>query len=743
MRIFFSISFLFLFSISMGNTIDSLKKVLKDKKLDDVSRVQMLKDLSFEYVYVSPDTGIMIARKIYPIAKRNNDLSMKAKADVVMATNFYIKQEYDSAILYYENAIAYGEKKADNNILSPAYNNLGLLYLDISKLKKSLEYLQKALDIRIKQDNKKAICETYDNIGLVYSAVSDFPTAIEYHFKALKIADELNDEALISYCYNNIATAFGSNENLEKSLEYYFKSYHHISDTTNHYEMAYTLSNISFTLNLLNKSVASYKYMKRALKHVRHLQGELPLSTAYNNLGLTFFNSNDSLIQFLNSTKSQLTDSALFYFNKSLEDSHSQYNYRQKANIHLNLTNLYLVRKNNPVQAKYHALECLKNSELARAEDIRLKALYDLAMVSQKLGDFSNATKYLIDYIYLRDKIFTENKNNELISGELKYEFNKKQISDSLNRLKEKQIDEDRIKQQNITIAEKEKRMYILYGGLFIVVLFSIFLFNRIQLINKQKKTIEEQKHIVEEKQKEITDSINYAKRIQYSLLAHENILKENLNDFFILFQPKDIVSGDFYWCTKKGNDFYLAICDCTGHGVPGAFMSLLNISFLNEAITEKSITEPHLILNHVRKRLIENMEGSQDGMDAILVKFSGEKIQYAAAHNRPVMIKNNSIEELTADKMPVGKGENDTSFTLFEIPVQKGNMLYFYTDGYADQFGGPKGKKFKYSNLQKLLLQNSSEKTEIQKTKLESVFSDWKENLEQVDDVCIIGIKL
>lgn len=252
------------------------------------------------------------------------------------------------------------------------------------------------------------------------------------------------------------------------------------------------------------------------------------------------------------------------------------------------------------------------------------------------------------------------------------------------------------------------------------------------------------QKEIVEEKNKEIIDSINYAKRIQYTLLAHQELLDKNLPEHFVLFKPKDIVSGDFYWATKNQNgDFYLAVCDSTGHGVPGAFMSLLNISFLNEAISEKNISEPHQVLNHVRSRLIQNMENSQDGMDATLIRFMNGKIQYASAHNHPLLIRNGEIKELHADKMPVGKGEKNDSFTLHEMDLQKNDLLFFFTDGYADQFGGPKGKKFKYSNLQKLFFENADKDLDSQSQILNQKFQEWKGDLEQVDDVCIIGIRI
>ena len=277
--------------------------------------------------------------------------------------------------------------------------------------------------------------------------------------------------------------------------------------------------------------------------------------------------------------------------------------------------------------------------------------------------------------------------------------------------------------------------------------------------VSERTSELQQEKEKVTAAHKDIRDSINYAQRIQYALLAQDKLLKENLPEYFIVFKPKDVVSGDFYWGTKKvesqkskveseqGDTFYLAVCDSTGHGVPGAFMSLLNISFLNEAITEKNITAPDEVFNHVRNRLIENIsqEGAQDGMDAILVRFDASRktITYAAAHNAPVVVRAGEIIELQTDKMPVGKGEKSDPFHAFTFNVQAGDMLYLYTDGFADQFGGPAGKKFKETNLKKLLAQLSSLPITAQKEKLESEFETWKGNLEQVDDVLMVGIHL
>ncbi|MES2132370.1 MAG: SpoIIE family protein phosphatase [Bacteroidota bacterium] len=248
------------------------------------------------------------------------------------------------------------------------------------------------------------------------------------------------------------------------------------------------------------------------------------------------------------------------------------------------------------------------------------------------------------------------------------------------------------------------------------------------------------------QKNKEITDSIYYAQKIQHSLLAPQELIDKYLPNNFIVFKPKDIVSGDFYWAREYNGDFYLAICDCTGHGVPGAFMSLLITSFLNEAITEKSIISPDKILEFIRARIIETTakSGSQDGMDGVVIRFhkhSG-KITYSSGNSFQTQIQNNILTKLPKDKMPVGISYKMEPFTLQTIEVAKGDMLYFYTDGYADLFGGSKGKKFTNKQLNETFLKISSLDMNEQKENLEQTFVDWKGDLEQIDDVCIVGIR-
>lgn len=315
------------------------------------------------------------------------------------------------------------------------------------------------------------------------------------------------------------------------------------------------------------------------------------------------------------------------------------------------------------------------------------------------------------------------------------------------------------------TIPPDQQDYFASNNGVLFLILISVSAFVFRNQTNFYLNEIESKKNLIEEKQKEIFDSISYAQRIQSAILVSKSYMDKNLgaDNYFIQFHPKDIVSGDFYWSAQarytgeshsdlfKANPgdelFYFAVCDSTGHGVPGAFMSLLSMGYLSEAVNEKHIYSPDKIFGYVRQRLIESLshEGQKDGFDGILIcinKTNG-KICYAASNNCPMLVSGKQALHLPADKMPVGKGIRNEDFSLYFVTYHKGDYLYLYTDGYADQFGGPKGKKFKYRQLQEVIVLNAGKMAVEQKQALEQHFREWKGDLEQVDDVCLSGIKL
>ena len=265
---------------------------------------------------------------------------------------------------------------------------------------------------------------------------------------------------------------------------------------------------------------------------------------------------------------------------------------------------------------------------------------------------------------------------------------------------------------------------------------------NRLEYLNEK---------IAKSKQKEIEDSILYAKKIQDAMMVSENYLKETLPESFILYLPKDIVSGDFYWAHKNKNEIYFTVSDCTGHGVPGSLMSMIGTTLLNEIIVEMKIKETDKILNEMRTQIIKTLHqdennAQKDGMDMTLVKLDNKKkeIEFSSANNILVHVSNGNLNSYKGDHQPVGfySGKN-TSFTKQKIKLNKNDMIYIFSDGYQDQFGGEKNKKFMIKKLKNLLLSVSNDKVDLQLKKLKSEFELWKGSEDQIDDVCLMGVRI
>ncbi|HSY75410.1 MAG TPA: SpoIIE family protein phosphatase, partial [Bacteroidia bacterium] len=338
------------------------------------------------------------------------------------------------------------------------------------------------------------------------------------------------------------------------------------------------------------------------------------------------------------------------------------------------------------------------------------------------------------------------------------------------NEEKEAKLTADFDKKTAVAAAEQEKKdaiskadskrqkLYILFSLIIAIVLggVAIVIFRSLKTVRKQKAEIEvqktlveQQKDLVEEKNKEILDSITYAKRLQDAILPPLNLVKQYLPESFVLYKPKDIVAGDFYWMERAGDNILIAAADCTGHGVPGALVSVVCSNALNRTVKEFKIAQPGKILDKVRELVLETFEKSesnvQDGMDISLccINTKSNEVQWSGAYNSLWYIHNGAINEVNADKQPIGKHDKPLPFNTHNLSLQKGDTIYLFTDGYADQFGGPKGKKFKYKALSDKLKVISDKPMAEQRSLLDQTIEEWKGNLEQVDDILIIGVKV
>lgn len=430
------------------------------------------------------------------------------------------------------------------------------------------------------------------------------------------------------------------------------------------------------------------------------------------------------------------------------------YHVLEKTKIYLGL--------NQPKRALRLLDDAVFSDQALTATNNFLQLMYGYAApIYEKYGEFAKATVCYRKYGEFKDSLQqADNKNrieSEKANSLVQINYQKKIAQSEKERI------------ENEKEHDKQVREIVIIGGAFVaavLLVFLVILYKRFRETQAQKRIIEEQekqtqeqkntilkqKTLVEEKQKEIYDSINYAERIQRSLMASDELLNNNLKEHFVFFRPKDIVSGDFYRAARLPNGHFAVItADSTGHGVPGAIMSIMNIYCLKEASKDGAL-EPADILNQTREKIIATLkqdgskEGGKDGMDCSLISlnFNNSKMLVAAANNPVWIIRNKEFIEIKPDKMPVGKHEKDQiPFTQHELEMKEGDAVYCFTDGLPDQFGGPKGKKFMYKQMKELFLSLCELPMQEQRGRIEQAFLNWKGELEQVDDVCIIGIKI
>ena len=333
-------------------------------------------------------------------------------------------------------------------------------------------------------------------------------------------------------------------------------------------------------------------------------------------------------------------------------------------------------------------------------------------------------------YIYCEIYNFFENGEGESNNYQVEYVITDLNGVEIINK-------EGEVKRQRAVI-------FISIRTIVLVLIMVCLIYNRYRL--KQRALT-----LLDKKNKQITDSINYAKRIQLAILPPKNVLDEYLNDSFILFKPKDIVSGDFYWVGRNNGSTLFATVDCTGHGVPGAFMSMIGNTLLNQIVHENNITKPSEILKNLHEGVMTALnQGSKegysgDGMDIAICNWNIEAntLEYAGAHNPLYHVRNGKITEIKGDRLFIGGPLSKSIFKNHSVDLEKGDVIYLFSDGYADQRGGPEGKKFYYEPFKQVLLDIQGKSMEEQKTHLDQTISRWMGNYDQIDDILIMGVKV
>jgi serine phosphatase RsbU (regulator of sigma subunit) len=583
---------------------------------------------------------------------------------------------------------------------SYAHIGLGGYYQLKGDNENALHEFLNALDIFERTKNNRGLVEIYDRLNSFYrETMKNYMKALEYSEKEIQVSNEVGNSFLVATALNNRGNIYFDMKDYDHALEYYLKAvtiYDTLHAIRNKADIENNIGSVYVAMKEYDKAA---DYYQQALVLYNGLSSKADIAMCYGNMGNVY------------NLKGE-TDKGIEYTEQSLQ----------------------LARQLD-------------------AKDLIAQAYSFLAEGYGKQGDFKKAFENEVALLNIKDSIFSEESAKQINDMQVKYDTEKKE--------KENQILALSVNRQKIIT-------YAIAFGLLLVIGLAFFIYRGYRDKHKTNMLLEEKNKIIEEKNKDITDSINYAQRIQSAILTTPEYLKEVLVDQFVLYRPRDVVSGDFYWCYSNGSKVVFTVADCTGHGVPGAFMSMIGNSLLNEVVIENKVTDAAKILDKLRTDLLKTLQlkGQQavtrDGMDICLCVWDKEKneLQYAGANNPLYIIRQgetNQLEEnknikkhegnifeIMPDKQPIGFMEEKmgVAFCNHRIKLQKGDIIYLTSDGYADQFGGSSNKKFTKKRFRELMASLHTMPMDKQKNQLEQAFEEWKRDNEQTDDICIMGVK-
>ncbi len=687
------ISFLPL-SLIYGNVrADSLLVMAKSASKE--KKIEIYNKLFLQYEFTDTAKASYYSKLALSLAKKHN--YKQGLIDALVNNGYFAEDHgrYALAIEFYKQALRVANKINDKYHTASNYKNIGNVNLRQGNYTEAINNYQQALEISEQIQNNDMISKCLTNIGSIYLYQNNYEKAIQNYEKSIKIAKVLNDKRRIANCLNNIGLACQLDDNYEKAEKSFFK----------------------------------------ALKILEEINDKGGLADCYHNLGI-INTPKDSADTNITQAKS--------HYEKALQ-IYQEIGDKKGIALSLNSLGSLLYRQGKYRQSiKYSEKSLNIAQEIGSKDDIK-NAYQNIALSYKQLGNYKKAYEYYEKFSLAKDSLNIVQSIQLQAEMEAKYETEKKQ--------KEIELKNIELAKKDAIVKQKTTFQYALIIIVVLVVIFSLFLYNSNRNKKKANKMLHQQNLVIEEKNMDITNSIKYAKRIQESILPPDNLLQEYLKDVFVLYRPKDIVSGDFYWIEKVENKIIYAVVDCTGHGVPGAFISIIGYNGLNRAVNEFKLTKPSDILNKLNEIVNDTIKQSidestiRDGMDIAVcsIDFENMKLEYAGANNPLYIVRNKKIIEYKPTKRPIGHftGINLKSFDNNEISVCKGDNLYVFSDGYADQFGGKENKKFKYSRFKELLINISNKTSGRQKEILNTTITEWMSNSQQIDDICIVGIKI
>ena len=710
-------------------------------------------------------------------------ISHHKKADILVRLAESYPDNPKKAIRYFQNAITlFSESNKDSNEVAKTYLKFLEYLYNHSDYNKALKVGKKALLVLAKFKNDTLLAPLHKKIGLIYESDGIYEKALPHYLKSLDYYTKLNDQTGIASNLNNIGLIYYYQKNYKQALENFKRALPIVEKLNFKFGIASVLTNIGNIYTAQNETEKAKKTYERVLKIDKEINDKEGVAKTLNNLGLIYSSMNDYI-------------TARSYFLKSIQFQKEIGNEQALAGIFENLSVSYEreVKENrdkkgisnetpySPAEKEKFA-KALKYLNKAKAlalkyklQDVRLRIYNERAYIYSELKNYKKAYGAMVDYDELRDSLQNEEMQKELGRMQAIYENDKKEKEIALQHMQ--------IQKNNLKIEKQQTFQQALIAFIALLTLLAFAILRSYYqkkkanlLLASQKQEIESQNEIItlhknelEEKNKDIMDSINYAKRIQTAILPPDNLVQYCFPESFIFYQPKDIVSGDFYWIDNVEHRRFAAAVDCTGHGVPGAFMSIVGYNALNLTLKNAHIYQPASILDNLNLILEETLrqKGKQDvrdGMDMSLIMYDTEKkeLQYAGANNPLYIIRKKDIPmiidgeekepnisnehlnlyEIKATKQPIGAYDDKKPFENHIIKILDNDTIYMFSDGFADQFGGKDGKKYKYKPFKRLLLEHYPSTIKQQLSTLTTDFNEWKGELEQIDDVCVIGIK-
>lgn len=615
---------------------------------------------------------------------------------------------YGMAFNHLNNAIIYYSKEKRPRELAEVYLYTALAFMDQGQYKQSLSNSQESFTTFQALDDKKGMASALNTIGATYYHLKEYDLAIKNYEQALNYRTLIDDKNGIAVCLNNIANVYSDRAQYDKSIE----------------------------------------YLKRALEIKTVIGNKKSIAKTLHNIGSTYFEMSDY------NTASQ-------YFLDALEMKKAA---GDKNGMITSLANLGGVtsRQGKPEKSiEYYTRAYNLASEIGASGSMK-----DICQALGKLyfdkGDLAKAYQFNHQYAEIQDSLFSEQMAESMAEMQAKFDVERAERDAEQER-------QNAVQERERRDADNFRSKIIIVAAVLVLLIISVlaFFLLRQSMARKQiNERLKFQQHetekknnalqgayrVIEEKNKDITDSIRYAKRIQEAILPEQQFRAIFGNTAFVFYRPKDIVSGDFYWMEEQGDDLFVAAVDCTGHGVPGAFMSIVCNNLLVQTLHENNLTRPGDILSEVSRRLERSLHKKadeqkvQDGMDIALCRINRKtmEVQYAGAFNPMYIARGGTILETPADKIPVGALHPEhTSYQTHTIPLLPGDCIYLFTDGFADQFGGPQNKKFKRSHFKTLLARVSASGMDEQRRTIVSAFEQWQGVNEQVDDVLVMGIRI